>query len=181
MLWESVNSILNARAGRPAPLRQPGQHNWVHGLPFKMRFKKSRLYVSVIPIAALGISIGILGALLGIGGGFLIVPALIYVLRVPTNVVIGTSLVQIVGTMAAAVILHALTSQSVDAVLALILMVGGVIGAQFGARIGANIRGDTLRVLLAILVIAVAGRFLVGLVIAPDERYSLTPLLLGAL
>jgi uncharacterized membrane protein YfcA len=179
MLWESVRAILNARAGRPAPLRRPGQHNWVHGLPLKIRFKKSRLYVSAIPIVALGIGIGALGALLGIGGGFLVVPALIYLLRVPTNVVIGTSLVQIVGTMSVAAILHAVTSQSVDAVLALILMVGGVIGAQFGARIGANIRGDTLRALLAVLVIAVAVRFLAGLVVTPDERYSLT-LLFGA-
>ena len=181
MLWESVNAILNARAGRPTPLRKPGQHTWVHGLPFKMRFKRSRLYVSVIPIAVLGVGIGMLGALLGIGGGFLIVPALIYILRVPTNVVIGTSLVQIVGTMSIAAILHAVTSQSVDATLALILMVGGVIGAQFGARIGQNIRGDQLRALLAILVIAVALRFLTGLVATPEERYSLTALFGGAL
>jgi uncharacterized membrane protein YfcA len=176
MLWESVGAIMNTRAGRPAPLRRPGQHNWVHGLPLKIRFKRSRLYVSAIPIVALGIGIGLLGALLGIGGGFLIVPALIYILRVPTNVVIGTSLVQIIGTMSIAAILHAVTSESVDAVLAIILMVGGVIGAQFGARIGANIRGDTLRALLAILVIAVAVRFLAGLLVAPDEPFSLTPL-----
>jgi uncharacterized membrane protein YfcA len=179
MLWESVNTILNARRGRPTPLRQPGQHNWLHGLPFKVRFKKSRLYVSIIPIALLGVGIGILGALLGIGGGFLIVPALIYLLRVPTNVVIGTSLVQIVGTMAVATVLHAVSSQSVDVVLGLLLMVGGVIGAQFGARIGQNIRGDQLRALLALLVIAVALRFLAELVITPDERYGLT-LLAGA-
>jgi uncharacterized membrane protein YfcA len=179
MLWESVTAILNARAGRPAPLRRPGQHNWVHGLPFKMRFKRSRLYVSVIPIAALGAGIGALGALLGIGGGFLIVPALIYILRVPTNVVIGTSLLQIVGTMSVAAVLHAVTSQSVDAVLALILMVGGVVGAQFGARIGANIRGDQLRALLAILVIGVALRFLVGLIATPTELFSLTALTFG--
>ena len=181
MLTESVRAILNARAGRPAPLRRPGQHNWVHGLPFKMRFKRSRLYVSVIPIFVLGISIGILGALLGIGGGFLVVPALIYILRVPTNVVIGTSLIQIIGTMSVATVLHAISSQSVDAVLAIILMVGGVIGAQFGARIGQNIRGDQLRALLALLIIAVALRFLTGLLVTPEERYSLTALIGGGL
>jgi uncharacterized membrane protein YfcA len=181
MLWESVNAILNARAGRPTPLRKPGQHTWVHGLPLKMRFKKSMLYVSVIPIIALGVGIGILGALLGIGGGFLIVPALIYILRVPTNVVIGTSLVQIVATMAVATVLHAVSSQSVDVVLGLLLMVGGVIGAQFGARIGQNIRGDQLRALLALLVIAVAFRFLTGLVVTPDERFGLSSLFGGAL
>jgi uncharacterized membrane protein YfcA len=173
MLNESVRAILNARAGRPSPLRRPGQHNWVHGLPFKMRFKRSKLYVSAIPVVALGMGIGFLGALLGVGGGFIMVPALIYLLRVPTNVVIGTSLVQIVGTMAVATIFHAVGSQSVDVVLALILMIGGVIGAQFGARIGQNIRGDQLRALLALLVLAVAIRFLVGLVIPPAERFSI--------
>ena len=146
------------------------------GLPLKMRFKRSKLYVSVIPIIVLGIGIGFLGALLGIGGGFIMVPALIYLLRVPTNVVIGTSLVQIVATMAVATVLHALTNYSVDAVLAVILMVGGVIGAQFGARIGQNIRGDQLRALLALLVLAVAIRFLTGLVThAGRALFALAP------
>jgi hypothetical protein len=144
-----------------------------------MRFKRSRLYVSAIPVVGLGVGIGFLGALLGIGGGFIMVPALIYLLRVPTNLVIGTSLVQIVATMSVATVLHALTNHSVDAVLAIILMVGGVIGAQFGARIGQNIRGDQLRVLLALLVLAVALRFLTGLIAEPDERYALA-LLSGA-
>jgi uncharacterized membrane protein YfcA len=179
MLRESIGSIVNARRGRPAPLRRPGQHTWLHGLPFKMRFKRSKLYISVIPVIALGVGIGFLGTLLGIGGGFIMVPALIYLLRVPTNVVIGTSLVQIVGTMAVATMLHAMTSQSVDFVLAVLLMVGGVIGAQFGARIGQNLRGDHLRALLALLVLAVAVRFLVGLVVTPHERYTLT-ILFGA-
>jgi uncharacterized membrane protein YfcA len=179
MLRESIGSIVNTRRGRPAPLRRPGQHTWLHGLPFKMRFKRSKLYISVIPVIMLGVGIGFLGTLLGIGGGFIMVPALIYLLRVPTNVVIGTSLVQIVGTMAVATVLHAMTSQAVDFVLAVLLMVGGVIGAQFGARIGQNLRGDHLRALLALLVLAVAVRFLLGLVAAPHERYTLT-LLLGA-
>ena len=177
MLNESVRAVLNARAGRPTPLRQPGQHTWIHGLPFKMRFKRSRLYVSVIPLIGLGIGIGLLGAILGIGGGFIIVPVLIYLLRVPSNLVVGTSLVQIVGTMAVATVLHAVSSQSVDIVLALILMIGGVIGAQFGARMGQNIRGDQLRALLALLVLAVALRFLAGLVITPEERYSIEALI----
>jgi hypothetical protein len=173
MLSESVRAMINARRGRPTPLRRPGQHTWVHGLPFKMRFKKSRLYVSVIPIIVMGIIIGFLGALLGIGGGFILVPALIYLLRVPTNVVIGTSLIQILATMAVATVLHAASDQSVDLFLAIILMVGGVIGAQFGARVGQNIRGDQMRALLALLVIAVAVRFLAGLVATPVEPYSL--------
>lgn len=181
MLWESIGAIRNARAGRPAALRRPGQHTWVHGLPFKMRFKRSRLYISVIPLIVLGTGIGMLGTLLGIGGGFLIVPALIYILRVPSNIVIGTSLVQIVASMAVATVLHSVASQSVDVTLAIVLMIGGVIGAQFGARIGQNIRGDQLRALLALLVLAVALRFLVGLVVTPAERYSLTILSGGSL
>jgi len=174
MLTESVRAILNARRGKPAPLRKPGQHIWIHGLPLKMRFKRSKLYVSAIPVVLLGIGIGFLGALLGVGGGFILVPALIYLLRVPTNLVIGTSLVQIVATMSVATILHAVTNFSVDIVLAIILMVGGVIGAQFGARVGQNIRGDQLRALLALLVLAVAVRFFFGLVTPPDEPFSLT-------
>jgi uncharacterized membrane protein YfcA len=174
MLSESVRAILNSRRGKPAPLRKPGQHNWIHGLPLKMRFKRSKLYVSAIPVVALGIGIGFLGALLGIGGGFILVPALIYLLRVPTNLVIGTSLIQIVATMSVATILHAATNFSVDIVLAIILMVGGVIGAQFGARVGQNIRGDHLRALLGLLVLAVAIRFLFGLVTPPEEPFSLT-------
>jgi uncharacterized membrane protein YfcA len=176
-----VRAILNARAGRPSPLRRPGQHNWIHGLPLKIRFKRSKLYVSAIPVVGLGIGIGFLGVLLGIGGGFILVPALIYLLRVPTNLVIGTSLVQIVATMSVATVLHSATNQSVDVVLAILLMVGGVIGAQFGARIGQNIRGDQLRALLALLVLAVAVRFLAGLIATPDERFSLTLVSGGAL
>ena len=176
MLTESVRAILNAKRGRPAPLRRPGQHIWIHGLPFKMRFKRSRLYVSAVPIVVLGFGVGFLGTLLGIGGGFIMVPALIYLLRVPTNLVIGTSLVQIVGTMSIATILHAMSSQAVDFVLALILMIGGVIGAQFGARIGQKLRGDHLRTLLAILVLSVGVRFLAGLVTLPDELFSLSVL-----
>ena len=181
MMTESVRAILNARAGRPAPLPKRGQHNWIHRRPFNKRIKRSKLYVSAIPVVVLGVGIGFLGSLLGIGGGFILVPALIYLLRVPTNVVIGTSLVQIVATMSVATVLHAVASYSVDIVLAIILMVGGVIGAQFGARIGQNLRGDHLRALLALLVLAVAVRFFIGLVTPPDERYSLTTLSGGVL
>jgi uncharacterized protein len=180
MLSESVRAILNTRRGKPAQLRRPGQHIWIHRLPLKMRFKRSKLYVSAIPVVALGVGIGFLGALLGIGGGFILVPALIYLLRVPTNVVIGTSLIQIVATMSVATILHAVTNFSVDIVLAIILMVGGVIGAQFGARVGQNMRGDHLRALLGLLVLAVAIRFLFGLVTPPEEAYSITTLAGGA-
>jgi len=176
MLVESIRAFSRAKKGEPAQFKKPGQHNWVHKLPLKMRFRRSKLYLSAIPIIALGSSIGFLGTVLGIGGGFIMVPALIYLLRVPTGIVIGTSLVQILFTMAVAAILHSYTNQSVDIVLALVLMIGGVIGAQFGARLGQKLRGEQLRALLALLVLAVGLRFAVDLIIKPEELFSLAPI-----
>jgi uncharacterized protein len=173
MIAESVRAIMRERHGKPAELRRPGSHTWFHGLPFKLRFKQSRIYVSVIPIWIIGFLIGFIGAVMGVGGGFLLVPMLIYLLRVPTAVVIGTSMVLTLVTMASATVLHAVTNHLVDAVLALILMVGGVIGAQFGARAGQNLRGERLRLLLGLLVLAVGLRFAIGLVLTPDDVYSI--------
>ncbi|PLW74875.1 sulfite exporter TauE/SafE family protein [Cohaesibacter celericrescens] len=173
MVMESVRAIVRTRKGTPISMRKPGQHNWVHGLPFKMRFKKSKLYVSVLPVIFIGGTIGFLGTVLGIGGGFMLVPALIYLLRVPTAVVIGTSLFQIVVTMAVATVLHASTNQTVDIVLALILMIGGTIGAQFGAQIGQKLKAEQLRALLGLLVLMVGVRFAVDLIIEPQEPYSI--------
>jgi len=173
MLRESLRAIWRTRAGRTAR-RGPSHHNWVHGLPFKVRFRRSKLYVSVVPIVVLGSGIGFLGAILGLGGGFIMVPALIYLLRVPTNVVIGTSLAYTLATMAVATVLHATANKSVDIMLALLLMVGGVVGAQFGAQVGQAIRGEQLRALLALLVLAVALRVLFGLFTRPDQIYSLS-------
>ena len=175
MIVESARAILRARRSGTADLRRPGSHAWFLGLPLKMRFKQSRIYVSAIPVWTIGVMIGFLGAIMGIGGGFLLVPALIYLLRVPTSVVIGTAMVVTLVTMASATVLHAATNWSVDAVLALILMVGGVIGAQFGARAGQKIRGEQLRLLLGVLVLAVGLRFAVDLVITPDNLYSIQP------
>src|SRR5204863_8596685 len=169
MMVESVRAILRARGGRPAEIRRPGSHMWIHGLPLKMRFKVSKIYVSVIPIWVIGFVIGFIGAIMGIGGGFLLVPALIYLVRVPTGVVIGTSMVLTLVTMAYATVIHAATNHLVDAVLALILMIGGVIGAQFGARTGARFSGEQLRLLLGILVLAVGLRFAYGLVVQPTD------------
>jgi len=173
MLIESVRAIRRRKSGARVTARRPGQHNWIHGLPFKMRFRQSKLYVSVLPILALGGIIGFLGTVLGIGGGFMMVPALIYLLRVPTNIVIGTSLLQIMFTMAAATIFHSIGTQTVDIVLALTLMIGGVIGAQFGARMGQNLRGDQLRLLLALLVLLVGMRFAIDLLLTPEDFYSI--------
>ena len=173
MVYESIGAILRARSGKRAELRRPGSHTWIHGLPFKMRFKTSRLYISVIPVLGIGLIIGFIGAIMGIGGGFLLVPMLIYLLRVPTSVVIGTSMVLTLVTMAMATIMHAATNHLVDVVLALILMLGGVIGAQFGARAGQKMPADRLRLLLGVLVVAVGVRFAIDLVLPPAEEFSI--------
>ena len=172
MLFEAARAIMKRRAGIVVREKLPNQHNWFHGLPWRVRFKKSRLYISVIPVLALGVAIGFVGSLLGIGGGFILVPALVYILRMPGNMVIGTSLLQVVAMMAATTILHAVSSQSVDILLAFCLMVGGTVGAQFGASAGKYLRGEQLRALLAILVLAVAIRFGISLIMAPVDAYS---------
>ena len=171
MIGESAQAIIRSRQGKPTEIRRGGSHLWIHGLPFKLRFKQSKMYVSTIPVWGIGFIIGFIGAVMGIGGGFLLVPMLIYLLRVPTNVVIGTSMVLTLVTMAFATVLHAATNHLVDVVLALILMVGGVTGAQFGARAGQKIRSEQLRLLLGLLVLAVGLRFAFALVVQPDELY----------
>jgi uncharacterized membrane protein YfcA len=176
MAIESFRAIVRTRQGKPVELRRPGSHTWLHGLPFKLRFKRSRIYVSAIPVWAIGFTIGFIGAVMGIGGGFLLVPMLIYFLRMPTATVIGTSMVLTLVTMASATVMHAATNHLVDAVLALILMVGGVIGAQFGARAGQKMRGERLRLLLGLLVLAVGIRFAFNLVLTPEDIYSIRPL-----
>ena len=173
MIVESVRAIIRAREGKPAEIRRPGSHLWIHGLPLKMRFKTSKIYVSVIPICVIGFIIGFIGAVMGIGGGFLLVPALIYLIRVPTGVVIGTSMVLTLVTMAYATVMHAATNHLVDAVLALILMIGGVIGAQFGARAGQRFSSEQLRLLLGVLVLMVGLRFAWDLVVQPTELYTI--------
>ncbi len=174
MLVESIQSMRRVSGGGSGELRRSGKHNWVHGLPLKMRFQRSKLYVSVIPVLGLGFLIGILAAVMGVGGGFIMVPALIYLLRVPTNVVIGTSLFQIIFTAAVTTVLQAATNFTIDVVLAFLLMLGGVVGAQFGVAAGRRLRGDQLRALLALLVLAVGLRLGFELVITPTESYSIS-------
>ena len=173
MINESVRAIARQRQGKPMTPRRGGSHTWVHKLPLKIRFKRSKIYVSAIPVWLIGFIIGFAGAIMGIGGGFLLVPMLIYFLRVPTATVIGTSMVLTLVTMASATVLHAATNHLVDAVLALLLMIGGVIGAQFGARAGQNMRGERLRLLLGLLVLAVGLRFAFQLAVQPDDLYSI--------
>jgi uncharacterized protein len=176
MFLEGARAIIRARGGYVAPARRPRAQGWILGMPLKMRFKRSKTYLSVIPIVGTGLLIGFLGAIMGIGGGFLLIPIMIYVLRIPTSTVIGTSMVLTLVTMIMATVLHATTNHLVDAVLALVLMVGGVIGAQFGARAGQKIRSEHLRLLLGLLILSVGIRFAVELVIRPDELYSIREL-----
>jgi uncharacterized membrane protein YfcA len=173
MVLEAVRAIMRTYQGHPVVLRRPGSHTWVHGLPFKLRFKRSKIYVSAIPVLVIGFSIGFIGALMGIGGGFLLVPMLIYFLRVPTATVIGTSTVLTLVTMASATVMHAATNHLVDALLALILMVGGVTGAQFGARAGQRMKAERLRLLLGLLVLGVGVRFALELLVQPSELFSI--------
>ena len=176
MMIESIRAIHARQIGRPIPARRPGQHNWIHGLPFKMRFKVSHLYTSIIPPILIGFFVGILAAIMGVGGGFIMVPAMIYLLRMPTNVVIGTSLFQIIFVSAAVTIMHAVKNQTVDVVLATILIIGGVVGAQIGARLGQKLRGEQLRALLALIVLGVGLKMLSNLLFMPAEIYSLSSL-----
>lgn len=173
MLTESVRAIARSYQGKPVVLRRPGSHAWFHGLPIKLRFKRSKIYVSAIPIWVIGFIIGFIGAIMGIGGGFLLVPMLIYLMRVPTATVIGTSALLTLATMAAATVMHAVTNHLVDAILALILMVGGVTGAQLGTRAGHKMAAERLRLLLGLLVLAVGVRFALDLFIEPRELFSI--------
>ncbi|MBR0714153.1 sulfite exporter TauE/SafE family protein [Bradyrhizobium liaoningense] len=170
MFWEGLRAMMRTRRGAIPPRRT---HYWIHALPLKMRFKRSKIYLSVIPIVVVGLVIGFIGAIMGIGGAFILVPVMIYMLRVPTSTVIGTSMILTLVTMLVATMLHAVTNHLVDAVLALILMIGGVTGAQFGARAGQKIRGEQLRLLLGFLILCVGIRFAVELVIRPEELFTI--------
>ncbi len=176
MFVESMRALRQAKQGKSVTLKRPGQHNWIHRLPLKMRFRASKIYVSVIPVLVLGALIGFLASIMGVGGGFIMVPAMIYLLKVPTNVVIGTSLFQIIFVAAFTTIVHSSANQTVDVVLAFLLMVGGVAGAQYGTKVGQRLRGEQLRALLAALVLAVALRLGYSLFVRPDDIYSLTGL-----
>jgi uncharacterized membrane protein YfcA len=180
MLIESINAIRRARAGIQVSARRSGQHNWVHGLPLKVRFQRSKLYISAIPPFGIGMVVGLLSGMLGVGGGFIMVPAMIYLLRMPTKMVIGTSLFQVIFVAGLTTIMHAATNQAVDLMLALVLMIGGVMGAQFGASAGQKLRSEHLRALLAILVLAVCFRLMADLFVQPPDRFAIDTITTGA-
>ena len=170
MLIESVRMMLRRR--RQTPVKRH-HHLWVHGLPFKMRFRKSRLYISALPPAIIGFVVGMLAAIMGVGGGFIMVPAMIYLLGMSTAVVVGTSLFQIIFVTANVTLLQSVTNQTVDVVLALLLLVGAVLGAQIGARFAGRLRGEELRGLLAMIVLAVSAILTIELVATPEDVYAI--------
>ena len=173
MLSESLTSILRQRRGAPPKRRKDRRPPWLYGLPFKMRFPRSRLYISVIPPLVLGVFVGILSAIMGVGGGFVLVPAMVYILRMPAGVVVGTSLFQIIITTSLTSVLQAGRNQTVDVVLATLLLIGGVLGAQVGARASSRFRAEELRALLALIVLAVGLRMGLGLFFTPAEPFVL--------
>lgn len=177
MLWESSRTIIRSRsaAARRGKLHQ---HNWFHGLPFKMRFRKSKLYISAILPFLIGATVGVLSAIMGVGGGFIMVPAMIYLLGMPTSLAIGTSLFQIIFVTANVTFLQALTVQTVDILLAVLLLTGAVIGAQFGSKYSVRMKGEQLRALLALLVLGVCVKMIFDLTVMPADIYSIA-LLMG--
>jgi uncharacterized membrane protein YfcA len=170
MFVESLNALRKTRSG---VVSARTHHTWVHKLPLKMKFRTSGLYISIIPPIAVGVLVGILAAIMGVGGGFVMVPAMIYILGMPTKVVIGTSLFQIIFVTGFTTLLHATTNFTVDVVLAVLLLVGGVIGAQIGTRIGARLQAEQLRILLALMVLVVCGKLATDLLFMPSELYSI--------
>lgn len=176
MVIESVRAIIRSR--RPgAARRRLHTHYWVHGWPLRLRFQKSKLYISAIPPFGLGLFVGILAAIMGVGGGFFLVPAMIYLLGMPTILAVGTSLFQIIFVTSIATFLHAIANQTVDVMLALILLLGAVFGAQLGSLLGAELRGEQLRALLGTVVVSVAAKMGFDLVATPDDLFSVGPVI----
>ena len=172
MFFESLREIRRT-SRNAAPPKKSRQRGWVQKLPLKMRFRTSGLYISIIPPLIVGVFVGILAAIMGVGGGFIMVPAMIYILGMPTKVVVGTSLYQIIFVTAFTTLLHATTNYTVDVALAVLLLVGGVIGAQIGTQIGTRLKAEQLRILLAIMVLMVCGKLALDLLIQPSELYSI--------
>jgi uncharacterized protein len=174
MFIESARAILRARRNGIHTPPKRRTRTWVHSMPFKTRFRTSGIYISVIPPILVGVAVGFLAAIMGVGGGFIMVPAMIYVLGIPTKVVVGTSLFQIIFVTAFTTMLHAATNYTVDIALALVLLVGGVIGAQIGTQIGLRLKAEQLRILLAVMVLLVSGKIGLDLVLTPSDLFSVS-------
>ena len=173
MLFESVKTYRKYRT--TSSIRQKlHQHSWIHGLPFKFRFRRSKLYISIIPPIFIGFFVGILSAMMGVGGGFIMIPAMVYILGMSTNVVVGTSLFQIIFVTANSTFFQSYLNQTVDVVLASLMIIGGVFGAQIGAKLATKLRGEELRGILAIIVLIVSVKIILDLTLTPKDFYSLS-------
>lgn len=179
MFVESARAILRARKSGGVQIKRAHTHSWMHGLPLKVKFRASGLYISILPPIAVGAFVGLLAGIMGVGGGFILVPAMIYLLGMPTKVVIGTSLFQIIFVSGFTTVVHAVNSHTVDVMLALLLIIGGVIGAQMGAQIGLRLKAEQLRILLALLVLAVAAKIAFDLLVRPGELFSVSTMALS--
>ena len=173
MAFESAKTTISKYRTTSSIRRKLHQHSWIHGLPFKMRFHRSKLYISTIPPIFIGFFVGLLSAMMGVGGGFIMIPAMVYILGMSTNVVVGTSLFQIIFVTANSTFFQAYLNQTVDIVLASLMILGGVIGAQIGARLGSKLKAEYLRGILAILVLIVCAKIFVDMTLKPESLYSL--------
>ena len=176
MLFESAKTTIKKYRTTSLIRTKLHQHSWIHGLPFKMRFHRSKLYISTIPPVIIGFFVGMLSAMMGVGGGFIMIPAMVYILGMSTNVVVGTSLFQIIFVTANSTFFQSYLNQTVDIVLASLMILGGVIGAQVGARLGSTFKAEYLRGVLAILVLAVCIKIFLDLTLTPDDLFSLSSL-----
>ena len=172
MLVEAAQTYFAVKKGAAPTARLSGQHTWIHRLPFKLRFRASRLYVSAIPVVLLGFSVGMMTAILGTGGGFLLIPAQIYLLRMRTTMAVGTSQFQVCIVAMITTLIHAVSGRTVDIILAFLLIFGSVLGAQFGIRLASRLRGEQLRIAFAVLLLAIAIQLMVGLVRTPADIYT---------
>ena len=172
MAFESAKTTIKNYQTTSAIRTKLHQHSWIHGLPFKLRFHRSKLYISAIPPILIGFFVGVLSAMMGVGGGFIMIPAMVYILGMSTNVVVGTSLFQIIFVTANSTFFQSYLNQTVDIVLSALMILGGVIGAQIGVRIGSKLKAEYLRGILAILVLLVCAKILTDLILMPSDLFT---------
>ena len=172
MAFESAKTTIKNYRTTSAIRTKLHQHSWIHGLPFKLRFHRSKLYISAIPPILIGFFVGVLSAMMGVGGGFIMIPAMVYILGMSTNVVVGTSLFQIIFVTANSTFFQSYLNQTVDIVLSALMILGGVIGAQIGVRIGSQLKAEYLRGILAILVLLVCAKILTDLILTPSDLFT---------
>ncbi|MFL2520487.1 MAG: sulfite exporter TauE/SafE family protein [Alphaproteobacteria bacterium] len=173
MAFESAKTTISQYRSRGLKRTKLHQHSWFHGLPFKIRFRRSKLYISAIPPVIIGFIVGIMSAMMGVGGGFIMIPAMVYILGMPTSIVVGTSLFQIIFVTANATFFQSYINYNVDIVLSALMIFGGVVGAQIGVIFGTRLKAEYLRGILAILVLGVCGKIFTDLVLEPNDLFSL--------